>query len=185
MSDVAVPVACPCEGTPHQDGDTVYLHPKLGLAAGIAVQKLIIEANQTEERLSAAELTGVLAEGYLLHGVAAWTLVDDQGKSLPVDKDTIRKKLLDDFTVGAPVADAADDLYMEAVLLPLVKKVSDSSRSSRTNGSTSAPKAATRKRQKPSKQSSTTTSQTGVIVEISPSRGGASKSSPNLASAGG
>jgi hypothetical protein len=185
VSDVPVSVACPCPGTPHPDGDTVYLHPKLGLAAGIAVQKLIIEANQSEERLNAAELTGVLAEGYLLYGVTSWTLLDEQGKPLPVNRDTIRAALLEDFTVGAPIADVADDLYMGPVLLPLVKRASNSSPSSPTNGSTSARKASTRKRQKPSKQSSTTTSQTGVTATTSQSPGGDYSSSPSLVSVGG
>ena len=48
---VAVGVgACQCPGTPHPDGDVVYLRPQLGLAAGIAIQRLIVEANQDAGR---------------------------------------------------------------------------------------------------------------------------------------
>lgn len=171
---VPVPIPCPCPGTPHEDGDTVYLRAKLGLQAGVAIQRLIVEANQ--ERNDAAELTGVLAEAYLLHGVESWTLLGADGRTVPVTSDTIRSHLLSDFSVSAPVADAADDLYMGPVLLPLVKRAQASLRSSLTSGSTSAPQAGTPKRPRRSKRSSTTTSPTDGIEPTSPSLAGVSNS---------
>ena len=153
-----VQIPCPCPGTPHPDGDTVELREKLGLAAGIAVQRMIIEANQG--RADTAELTGKLGEGYLLHGVEAWTLIDENGSLIPVNENTIRARLLTDFTVAAPIADAADDLYMAAVISPLVKKAERSSPTTPTNGSTSANQGGSRPRPKRSKPSSTTTTLT-------------------------
>ena len=61
--------ACRCPGTPHPDGDTVYLRPKLGLAAGIAVQAAG-RGGQAEAAWTRPSITGLLAESYLLVGVA-------------------------------------------------------------------------------------------------------------------
>ena len=169
-----VSIPCPCPGTPHPDGDTVELREKLDLKAGMAVQRLIIEANSATRKMDEAELTGVLAEGYLLYGVEAWTLIDEAGALVPCTKDTIRARLLSDFTLAAPIAEAADGLYMAAVILPLVTKAARSSPTTPTNGSTSAPQGGTRPRRKRSKPSSTTTSPTDVTETISVSHAGVS-----------
>lgn len=173
-ADVQIP--CPCPGTPHPDGDTVYLKDKLDLHDGIAVQHLIIAANQPTDRMDAAHLTGVLAEGYLLYGVEAWTLVDEEGHTIPVTQESIRGRLLSDFASAAPVAEKADDLYMASVILPLVKRASMSSPSTPTNGSTSVPPAGTPKTPKRSKRSSTTTIPTAGTEQTSPALAGASSS---------
>lgn len=174
-----VAVACPCPGTPHPDGDTVNLREKLGLHEGVAVQRLVIDANQAGTGLGAAELTGILAEGYLLYGVEGWTFLNEQGLPLPCTRDTIRSVLLADFTLAAPVAEAADDLYMAAVILPLVKRAQSSSPTTPTNGSTSPRPRGTRSRPKQPKRSSTTTSLTDVTEGTSPLPAGASNSSPS------
>jgi hypothetical protein len=159
METLAVPAGpCPCPGTPHAEGDTVHLRQKLGLAAGIMLQRLIVEANQN--RADSAELTGQLAEAYLRVGVASWTFVGDHERPIPVTPDTIQALLLDDFERGAPVADAADQLYMVPVLGPLVKRVANSSPSTMTNGSTSPMAGGSSKGRKRSKRSSTSTTQT-------------------------
>ena len=168
MADTDIPVLvgeCLCPGTPHEDGDSVYLRAKLGLAAGTTLQRLIIEANQN--RADNAELTGKLAEAYLLLGVSRWNLVDDKGQPVPVNPDTIRQHLLDDFARSVSVADMADDLYMGPVLSPLVQKALASSSTTTTNGSTSATVAGRSKARKPSKRSSTSTSQTDATATIS------------------
>jgi hypothetical protein len=167
-----VPIPCPCPGTPHEV-DHVYLREKLGLAAGIAIQRMVIDANQN--RPDTAELTGLLAEGYLLHGVESWTLESD-GHPVPVSAASIRAWLLEDFVLAAPIADAADTLYMAAVILPLVTRASISSPSTPTNGSTSRPRPGTSKRPKPSKRSSTITTPTGSTVKTSTALAGASSS---------
>lgn len=158
MTTDLIPVcvgACLCPGTPHADGDFVYLRPKLGLAAGIALQKLIVEARQSAG-FDSAQLTGVLAEAYLLHGVASWDLVGPEGP-IPVTAETIRYQLLEDFTRAEAAADAADDLYMGPVLAPLVKRALASLPTTPTNGSTSPAPAGGSKRPRRSKPSSTTT----------------------------
>ena len=157
---------CQCPGSPHPDGDSVFLRPKLGLAAGIAIQRLIVEANQN--RADSAEISGRLAEAYLLHGVADWNLVDEHGRSVPVNEDTIRIHLLSDFGRSAPVAEAADDLYMAAVLGPLVNRALASSPTTSTNGSTSVTQGGKSKRPRPSRRSSTSTTQTADIATTSP-----------------
>lgn len=163
MTTESVPVLvgeCLCPGTPHEDGDYVYLRAKLGLAAGTTLQRLIVEANQN--RADNAELTGKLAEAYLLLGVESWNLVTERGHSIPVIPDTIKAHLLDDFARAAPVADVADDLYMGPVLSPLVKKAVALSSTTTTNGSTSVPPNGRSKRPKRSKPSSTSTIPTAV-----------------------
>ena len=153
MTDELVPVEL-------NDG-TVFLRPRLGLAAGIAIQRLIVDANQSDKPATVAELTGVLAEAYLLHGVDSWTYPE------PVTPLMIRAKLLDDFERGEPVADAADGLYMAAVIAPLLKKAATSSRSTSSNGSTSAHGNGHRSARKPSKRSSTSTTRTGATATTS------------------
>jgi hypothetical protein len=167
-----VPIPCPCPGSPHE-ADTIGLREKLGLAAGIAIQRLVIDANQ--DRPDTAELAGRLAEGYLLHGVESWSLVDESGQPVPVTEVTIRHRLLDDFSIAAPVADAADGLYMAAVILPLVNRAQTSSPSTPTNGSTSRPRSGTSKRPKPSKRSSTTTTLTASTEPTSNGLAGVSR----------
>jgi hypothetical protein len=163
---IPVPIgACLCPDTPHTDGDEVYLRSKLGLAAGTTLQRRIVEANQ--ERADNAELTGRLAESYLLIGVVGWNLVDAKGKPVPVTPETIKTHLLDDFERSAPVADAADALYMGPVLLPLVKKVAESSTITSINGSTSPASNGSRRSRKRPKRSSTTTTRTADTVAIS------------------
>jgi hypothetical protein len=168
-----VPIPCPCPGQPHPDGDTVSLREKLGLAAGIAVQRLVIDANQN--RPDTAELAGRLAEGYLLYGIEAWTLVGEGGGAVPVNETTIRARLLSDFATAAPIADAADGLYMAAVILPLVNRAQTSSPSTPTNGSTSRPRSGTSKRPKLSKPSSITTTPTVSTVSTSNGLAGVSR----------
>lgn len=181
MDTVGVWVGCPCEGTPHPDGDTVYLRARLGLAAGTAVQSLVIEAKQTAG-VAGADLLGSLAEAYLLHGVVSWTFVNPLGEPIPVTPDTIRSQLLDDFERGEAVASRADDLYLGPVVLPLLREASPSSPLTPTDGSTSQPidpESSSRPEQTPSERSSTTTSQTVDTVTITAPLDGASSSSPS------
>lgn len=156
MTDL-VPVRVPCSTGLHPDGDFVSLRPKLGLAAGI-------EAQQTIQRIakgtSSEEVTGVLLEAYLRHGVADWTLHDDAGKPIELTPATLKTHLLDDFLLAQPIADEADRLYYAAVVAPLVAAASKSSQATPRGASTSRKTESTASRQKPSKPSSTSTSPT-------------------------
>jgi hypothetical protein len=135
---------------------TVSLRPKLGLAAGIELQQKFRGLLQQEPRPSAAEITGLLTEAYLLVGVAEWTLADEMGP-IPVSRENVTRYLLSDFELAQPVADKADDLYYGPVLAPLVARVSSSLRDGPTSGSTSATNGSSPKRRRRSKPSSTST----------------------------
>jgi hypothetical protein len=128
-------VPCPCPGTPHPDGDTVSLFPKLGLHDGVYAQRKIITA--MEGKADGDEVIATLMDVYCRKGVAAWTLVNDKGKALPVTPENIEAMLLSDFSIGNVVAEAADTLYSPALIDPLRLQVVKSSRPTPTNGSTS------------------------------------------------
>jgi hypothetical protein len=157
QSTTPVVVACPCPGTPHPE-DTVYLRDKLGLAGGAMLQRLVIEVQQSGA--DGAEASGALAEAYLRVGVADWTFTDEQGKPVPVNPDNLRSILLDDFALSMPVADKADDLYLQPVLGFLLSRAQNSSHTTTTNGSTSAKAGGSRKSRTRSKHSSTSTTPT-------------------------
>lgn len=165
METVQVQIPCPCVGTPHPDGDTVGLRPKLGLREGVAVQTALLAVPGIREgKADTAETTGILSEAYVLAGVCEWTLVDPLGAALPVTRQNVVDRLLSDFAAAGPVADKADELYMAAVVLPLVREAESLSRNGQTGGGTSAPNGHRPKRPKRSRPSSTSTTGTGVTV---------------------
>ena len=188
--------ACICPGTPHADGDVVYLRDKMGYTGGAVLQGEMNEYLSTprEERGSWVKLNARLKALYLEEGIEDWNLVDEEGKDLPVNVGTIRARFLDDFAKSDQViaiADKADVLYYEAVLAPLVNRLLESSQPTPTNGSTSqtpntdqkASKSPSTARlpkpRKRSKPSSTTTSLTGVTATISAPPDGVSSSLPS------
>lgn len=142
---------------------TVSLRSKLGLAAGIELQQRFRAFMTQEPRPSFPEIVGLLTEGYLLCGVAEWSLVDEMGP-IPVTRENIAKYLLADFELAQPVADKADDLYYGPVLSPLVASLSTSLRGTSSSASTRATNGSSQKPRKRSKRSSTTTSQTDATA---------------------
>ena len=112
---------CACPDTPHADGDVVYLRPKLSLAGGIAAQQDLIASDGDP-----AVLTRLWLETFVRHGVtgANWEPFSVQD-------------LLDDFDLGLPVAERAEELYGEAVLRPLGLSRPSSSKPGPTRSSTS------------------------------------------------
>jgi hypothetical protein len=163
MEPISVSVgSCRCAGEPHPDGDSVELRPKLGLAEGVRLQAAVVDAKQ--KGIGAPEVTGLLAESYLLVGVSGWNLLNATGQPVPVTPDTIREQLLEDFERAAPVSDKADELYREVAIGFLVRQAASLSPSTTTNGSTSPMGGGSPKARKRSKPSSTSTSQTGVTA---------------------
>lgn len=138
---VAVPLeACYCPGTPHGDGDVVYLAPELSMAGGMAAQAAIVEGVSDSIRLQE-----LLAAIWLRHGVVGWNLLDEDGQPVPLNADTVTRAL--PFGKGGRlVADKADDLYAEDILAPLVQRLESISPGGRTGGSTSRTRTSTRKR---------------------------------------
>jgi hypothetical protein len=165
---VPVAVACRCPGTPH-DGDTVYLRPHLDLRGGMIAQRKVIDLIQARgQGADTDEILASLGEVFCLNGVVDWTFTNGDTKPVPVSDQAIRDLILDDFTFGIAVADAASDLYTPAVLDPLVAQVAKSSQASRTAKSTSArtgSSATRRKRSKPSSTTSTPTDDTATTSE--------------------
>jgi hypothetical protein len=130
-----VTIACICPKKEHPDGDTVSLRDRLDFRSANTILKAIQLMQSDDEEVETAEVLALLTEQYLLYGIESWTLVSDSGP-LPVTKAAIREVLLpspDAMTVG----DAADELYAEQVMLPLVARAARLSRPSPTDGSTS------------------------------------------------
>ena len=154
---IPVPVgACRCPGSPHEDGDTVFLYPTIGLHGGVKAQQAIL--NRSDPAALTADLTVI----YVQEGIAAWTFTDDKEKAVPVTPENIESLVLRDFTYATPIADKADQLYTEAVLSPLRVAASKSSPRGPTNGSTSQPMASSPRRPKRPKPSSTSTTGTAL-----------------------
>lgn len=163
MEPIAVPVGtCLCAGTPHTEGDTVYLRQKLGLAAGIEVQQAALDANKAGA--SPNQITGILSESFLAHGIVSWTLVDEDGTPTPVTPETIADRILSDFAIASPLADRADTLYSGPVLDPLLNPAPASSNGSSTARSTSRTQRRGKAVRKPSRPSSTSTTSTAVTA---------------------
>lgn len=105
---------CGCPGSPHPEGDTVTMRPALGFAAGAEALRKIIEADGDVNRI--AELVGPV---YIREGVIGWNMEDERGP-VPLDTDL----LLNDYTLAYPIAERGDDLYSQAVLAPLLTRMS-------------------------------------------------------------
>ncbi len=108
---------CECPGSPHGDGDIVYLAPTLSMAGGMAAQGVISAAGADAVKLQ--ELLSVL---WIRHGVVDWNLVDEAGKPVPLTETNVAAAL-PYGKGGRLVADRADDLYAEDILAPLAERV--------------------------------------------------------------
>jgi len=142
---------CTCPDSPHDgrdgadDGDTVTLRPHLGFAAGAEALRKIIESDGDVNRV--AELVGPV---YIREGVVGWNVIDDDGGAAELDIASI----LGDYSLAYPIAEAADDLYSEAVLAPLVSRMSVLSGNGRIAASTRRTPRSSKPRPSPRKSSS-------------------------------
>lgn len=120
---------CECPGTPHPDGDVVYLRPTLGFAAGAAALRAMGEAivvvsptgggpKGTDPIIDDSRSDELVGPVYLREGPSGWNVVDDDG---PVPYDP--QVLIDNYVWGYPVVEACSALYTEAVLSPLVSRM--------------------------------------------------------------
>ena len=150
---VPVAVACPCPGTPHSDGDTVFLSPKIGFNAGVIADSKLVDILRGSGDVDAVK--AALLTTYITDGVRAWTFVDAEGADIKVTPESIAAILLSDYELGVVVAEAADPLYSKAVTNPLLRRMSESSPTSPTNGSTSRKRGSSAKRPKASEPSLT------------------------------
>lgn len=121
---------CACPDTPHaEEGDIVWLAPKVSLDLGIAAQQAIVASNGDSQALTRAWLSL-----FVRLGTRGANFLD------PFDPEV----LLADFELASPVAEAANELYADVLLRPLGVSLSTSSDGGRTRGSTSRTRASRR-----------------------------------------
>ncbi len=165
----------PKAGQPrHPDGDTVELRERLDFAAGRTARN-IIKLGKAEE-LSTPEIMTQLTDWYLLAGIRTWSVVDEKGKPVDVNRAAIEHYLYANEGAREALSDEADQMYSEAVTAPLVQEAWRPSPTTPTSASTSATNGSTPKSLKPSKRSSTITSLTDDTETTSPSLAGVSNS---------
>lgn len=120
---------CRCAGTPH-DSDVVYLHGETTAALGLAAYAAIAAAEGVEDQRLR------LGMAYLIHGVAEWTFLADDGTPIPVTPETV-SRALPWSRGGREVAEKANELYADEVVRPLVERLQRSSRVTSITASTS------------------------------------------------
>ena len=192
MSSITIPCVCPRpdDGIPrerHPGGDTITLRDKLPFRSVEAIRTEVSLFAMSEPDAGFSDTLAIFAEGYVLHGIESWTLEEDGPKGKPVEispsRANIRRYILDDFLTADIVSTAADALYAEAVLLPLVTRASNSSPSTPTGKSTSRSRPTSPKRPTPSRRSSISTIPTDATATITSPHDGVSNFSPNSESA--
>lgn len=149
----------------------VFLLPRLPYRVVAAIKYEVVQAREEAGgSLSSPEVLGILSEAYLLHGIASWTL------DTKISREAIRTEILEHDERAMFLGEAADELYSEQVILPLLKLAGRSSPNGQTSESTSARNGSSPKPPKRSKRSSTTTTPTDDTETITPSLAGVSSS---------
>lgn len=170
---------CPpkADGSARHSEDDIRLRPRLDFRDGIAVRNAIGILYAEDPDASTGDVLAVMSEKYLIAGIESWTLVDSNGKPVEPTRPNIRALLLDAHPdVAMDVVDEADELYREAVIAPLVKKAQQSSATTPTEPTTSAPSDYSPENQNHSRPSSISTSPTVAIEATSLSPVGGSNS---------
>jgi hypothetical protein len=172
--NVEIPCVCPplSTGAPRHQVDTVQLHDKLGFRAALTVRNTIIVIKNEDAVASVAEILAALTEVYLLEGIEWWSIVDQRNKAVEVNRETVRAFLDEHPDEAMTVGNAADDIYQEQVLGPLVRQASKQSQPTRTESSTLVTTGSEPKRQKRSKPSSISTTPMDGTAMTYASQGG-------------
>lgn len=127
---------CACPGTPHDDGDVVYLSPVISLDGGIAAEQDVVKAEGDTDKL-----IRLWVRTFLTFEAKGWNLVDEAGEPVPFSLDA----LFSDYGLARPAADKAVDLYGDTVLGPLLKRLVGRSPTGQTTATTSRTRQRTRK----------------------------------------
>ena len=174
--DVTIGCLCPpkANGEPRHQQDTVTLPDILDFRRTVVVRQSIGLGYKDGSIESLPDMVGLLIEAYVLNCIDAWTLVDDHNKPVPLSRQAIREHLLTNFEAAEKVGDAADNLYTEKVILPLLMRASPSLPATPMPVSTSATNGHGPKARKPSRRSSTTSSPMVATVTTVGSPDGAS-----------
>lgn len=179
--DVQIPCPCPeKDGEQRHESDTVVLRERLDFFGASSVRNAVIALKHMHPLAGTAETMTVLSQQYLLRGVESWSLVDEKGKPVPVDEETVAAFMDANVDAAIYVSDAANELYGE-VMLPLLLRALTPSPPSRTASSTSPTNGSRPKRRKPSRPSSITTIPTADIATTSSSLDGDSNLSRSSA----
>lgn len=166
--NVTIPCPCPPKsdgGTRHTQ-DTVTLRETLDFRTVGAIRNAVLIL-PGEDRADQAYVLAILTEAYVLAGIEAWSLVDAKGKPVPVDRGAIRTFLAEHPELGVPIGDAADELYQQRYMAPLLWTSQTSSPDTPTDESTSAGNGSSETPPRPLRRSSTTTSRTADTEQIS------------------
>ncbi len=138
-------VECICpkraDGSARHPEDDIALRDRLSFRDSIGVRNALALLYNEDPDASVADVLATMTESYLLAGIERWSVVDEEGKPVEPTKPAIRRYLFGPDTIGVAmkVADAADDLYREAVMAPLVAEASTPSETLPTEGLTSPP----------------------------------------------
>ena len=180
--NATIPCTCPPnkDGEPRHTEDTVTFRDRLDFQGAVTIRKAI---GLLDDDAGADEVLAAMSIKYLLLGITGWSRVDDKGKPLDPSRAAIRAFMDEHPDDAMTLVNAADELYAEQVLLPLLQKAQASSLPTPTSGSTSARTDGSEKRPRPLKRSSTSTSRTDGIETTSSPRDGVSSSSLNVTSA--
>lgn len=160
-----VEISCLCPGTPHER-DTVTLKDPLPPRDALVIVKSIEWMKSNQPEATVPELLAMLTETYLFHCIESWTVVDENGKPIEPSRAAIETRLLANPEAALRVGDAADDLYSNAVILPLVRRGSSSSPVSSIADSTSAMSGTGRTPPMPSRPFLTSITQTAGTATI-------------------
>lgn len=188
-TDIHIDCVCPTlDGSVrHPEGDTVTIRDRLGFRAVEAIRTEVSLFALSEPDAAYSDSLAIFSEGYVLHGIESWTLQQDGPKGkpepMPPSRANIRAYILDDVLAADVVSTAADKLYAEAVLLPLLNRVSKSSQPGPTISSTSRNRPSSAKPPRPSKRSSISTIPTDGTATITSPHDGVSRFSPSSESA--
>ena len=181
-----VTIPCICG---HHEQDTITLRDRLDFRRAVALRNALALMYQEEPDAGFDDVLATLTDKYLQAGIESWSLQTTDAKErlvpLPVSYANIRDVLMAHIDEAMTVGDAADDLYTEAVMLPLLLRGQRSSSSTPTKPSTSQTKPSSdpRTRRKPSSPSSITTIPTVSTETTSSSLDGGSSLSPSSESA--
>lgn len=137
---------CTCPGSPHPDGDLVYLNPSLPFLGGVAARSVLAAFG---DPVVAEETLGRV---YLRHGVIGWNLLDARGRPRTFSAEGVEAEF-PWSTGGRAIVEACDDLYQEEILAPLRERLgllSEPGSMEPIRQETSRTKRSTSKRRKPS-----------------------------------
>jgi hypothetical protein len=164
---------CQCPDTPHaEEGDVVYLPPRISTPAALecqrhyaasmrdAIREVLGDKPVTDEMVDvfkdqlgqvSIELMTLRWTPIFLRLAKGWNVVDEVGLPVPFDPQI----LIDDFSIGSPVADKANDLYFDVVFSPLVLRLQALSQTGPTKPPTSRRRSSTRTRRGRSSRATT------------------------------